>query len=293
MLTPEERLMIGLKFLERFKPDLQSRRTQHARRSGVHADDSKINVPALGSQEADSQDDQPPSIQTVIDQTGPFSPGSLILGSCEDGLPFILDLTNPAPGALLISGDEGSGKTQLLHSILKSAVVLNSPAQVSFSLVVGNPEEYADLSQSPNCQEMLTPGDRAVEDQIRALQAAVEQRRYGNVRGPSLILAIDDLASFMQNCGDEGTSMLHTILKHGPRSRIWTLATLSSTDAEQIDERLVFAFRTRLVGKVLDPMLAAYLANDTASDAENLIRGSQFCVPFGDDWIRFWVCSES
>lgn len=292
MLTPEERLMIGLKFLERFKPNMQNRRGQHAIRPGSHADDSKLNIPEWGGR-GETQDDHPPSIQTVIDQTGPFSPGSLILGSCEDGLPFILDLTNPAAGALLISGDEGSGKTKLLHAILKSAAALNSPAQVSFSLVVGSSEEYADLSQSPNCQETLSPKDRAVDDLIRALEAAVEQRRYGNARGPSLILAIDDLASFLQYTSDEGTSLLHTILKHGPRSRIWTLATLRSSDADQIDERLVFGFRTRLVGKIMDPVLAAYLANNPASGAEDLIGGSQFCVPFGDDWIRFWVCSES
>jgi hypothetical protein len=293
MLTPEERLMIGLKFLERFKPDLQSRRNQPPRRPVEQTDDSKINTSEFNRSEADNQDDEPPSIQSVIDQTGPFSPGSLILGSCEDGLPFILDLTNPAPGALLISGDEGSGKTRLLHSILKSAVALNSPAQVSFSLVVSNPEEYTDLSHSNNYQEMHTPGDRGVDDLVQALEAAVEQRRYGTTRGPSMILAIDNLASFLQYSSDEGTRLLHTILKHGPRSRIWTLATLRSTDAEQIDERLVFAFRTRLVGKIMDPMLAAYLANDPNSGAENLISGSQFCVPFGDDWIRFWVCGES
>jgi len=293
MLTPEERLMIGLKFLERFKPNLQNRRGQHSLRPELQADDSRLTTPEPWTPEGVTQEDQSPSIQSVIDQTGPFSPGSLILGSCEDGLPFILDLTNPAPGALLISGDHGSGKTRLLHSILRSAETLNFPAQVSFSLVVGDPDEYADLSQSPNCQEMLDLKDRSVDDLILALEAAVEQRRYGNVRGPSLILAIDDLASFLHYSGDEGVSMLHTILKHGPRSRIWTIAALRSTDATQIDERLIFAFRTRLVGKVLDSGLATYLANGPGSEAENLVSGSQFCVPFGDDWIRFWICSET
>jgi len=293
MLTPEERLMIGLKFLERFKPNLQNRRGQHALKPGLQADDSKLNTPEPWISERRPQDDHPPSIQRIIDQTGPFSPGSLILGSCEDGLPFILDLTNPAPGALLISGDNGCGKTRLLHSILRSAEALNSPAQVSFSLVVSDPDEYADLSQSPNCQEMLDLKDRSVDDLILALVTAVEQRRYGNARGPSLILAIDDLASFLHYSSDEGAHMLYTILKHGPRSRIWTFATLRSTDANQIDERLIFAFRTRLVGQILESDLATYLANDPESGAGNLDSGSQFCVPFGVDWIRFWICSET
>ena len=293
MLTPEERLMIGLKFLERFKPNLQYRRQQHPLKPDPQADDSKLIAQEALIQEGETQDDRPPSIQRIIDQTGPFSPGSLILGSCEDGLPFILDLANPAPGALLISGDNDSGKTRLLHSILRSAETLNSPAQVSFSLLVGDPDEYTDLSQSPNCQEMLDLKDRSVDDLILALDAAVEQRRYGNARGPSLILAIDDLASFLHYSSDESAHMLHTILKHGPRSRIWTFATLRSADANQIDERLIFAFRTRLVGQILDSGLATYLANDPESGAGNLVSGSQFCVPFGEDWIRFWICSET
>ena len=285
MLTNEERLLIGLKFLERFKLSSPNRKGR--------TDDSKFLLSNSEVSEEYQKSDQPPSIQTIIDQTGPFHPGSLILGACEDGLPFILDLTNPAPGALLITGDEQSGKTKLLHSILQSAVMLNSPSQVSFSLIATNPDEYSDLSNTPNCQEMIPPLDRAVDELLNSLGSAVEQRRYGTVRGPSLILAIDDLASFLQYTGEDGKQLLHTILKHGPRSRIWTFATLKASDASLIDERLVFAFRTRLTGSIQSPELAAYMANDPQSGAESLISGSQFCVPFGDDWIRFWICKES
>ena len=285
MLTNEERLMIGLKFLERFKLNPHNLR--------VHGNDSAVKTSDSDEAENHNPIQQPNSIQTIIDQTGPFQPGSLILGSCEDGLPFILDLTNPAPGALLIAGDELCGKTRLLHAILQSAVLLNQPAQASFSIITNKPDEYMDLSQAPNCRELLNPQDKAVDDLLGALSTAVEQRRYGSVRGPSLILAIDDLASFMQYKAEEGDRHLYPILKHGPRSRIWTLATLKASDANWVDERLIFAFKTRLAGKMQSAELATYLANDPDSGAEALISGSQFCAPFGDDWVRFDICNET
>ncbi len=181
----------------------------------------------------------------------------------------------------------------MLRAILASAAALNGPEQVLISLFTHSPGAFSDLSKVPNCQEILGPGEEAaVPALVHSLADSVEQRRRGSVRGPALILAIDDLASFNSELDDDGISQFHSILVHGPRTRIWTLATLASEDAGSVDERLLSAFRTRLIGKINDPRLAEYLANDAASGAGELSGGYQFCVPFGEEWIRFWVCSE-
>jgi hypothetical protein len=298
MLSPDERLMIGLKALERLKPKLSAQRLRRPKHNPLdlpgRPDGDAVNeMPAEDLETGSISLDALPDLKTMLALAGPLPPYSLILGTCEDGLPFLLDLANPAPGALLVAADAGAGKTRLLRAILASATALNGPEEVLISLFTRNPEAFSEFSKAPNCQEILGPGEEAaVPVLIRSLADSVEQRRRSSLRGPALILAIDDLASFNHELDDEATAQFHSILVHGPRTRVWTLASLASEDAGQVDERLLAAFRTRLIGKISDPNLAQFLANDATSKADELAGGYQFCVPFGEEWIRFWVCNE-
>ena len=103
-------------------------------------------------------------------------------------------------------------------------------------------------------------------------------------------MVIDDLAACLQPLEDEQFRRLYWLVKHGPRSRIWILATIDPSSLAWMDERILDAFRTRLMGAVADPELASTLAGDEAFNAADLEEGSQFCVPFGEEWIRFWIC---
>jgi hypothetical protein len=57
-----------------------------------------------------------------------------------------------------------------------------------------------------------------------------------------------------------------------------------------ISEDMLAAFQTRLIGHISSTELAAYLASDLNSGAETLQSGQEFCVPFGEERIQFWVC---
>ncbi len=71
--------------------------------------------------------DWPPTLAGLLESLPEPPPYAALLGACEDGLPFLFDLTNPAPGAVLVTGDAAGGKTRLLHSILHSACRMNTP----------------------------------------------------------------------------------------------------------------------------------------------------------------------
>ena len=293
MLSPDERWMAGLKALKRLKPAL---RTSRLRQKPFPKGDSNLSQGISRDLKEDEsvgsytrQASSRPSLLALLESTNQMPPYSVILGTCEDGLPFTLDLTNPAPGALLITGDAASGKTSLLRSILASATYLNPPNQVSFSIISFKPEEFAGISGAANCQGLHIPDEDATKNLLVALEKACEQRKRGSIRGPAMILAIDDLASFLQSTDTDLFGRFFSLVKHGPRSQIWIIATLSSEQADCIDERLMAAFRTPLVGSIIAPGLAIYLTGDPNSGAEDLTPGQQFCVPYGDEWIRFWV----
>jgi hypothetical protein len=310
MSTLDERLMIGLKMLDRFRPSLRARRgrieqASPAKKPSSKADellaeiemaDDSINSSARGEgrQEAPIQEtdemDSIVSLEMLLEKAGKLAPYSMILGLCEDGLPCLLELTNPAPGALLLSGDTHSGKTRLLRAILASAIRLNTPDQVAFYLVAHQPKEYRDLAESDHCRQVNAADEKVIPQLIEELAALTEQRRRGKLDGPAIILAIDDLAVCLESLDNKAFTRLYWLIRHGPRSQVWTLATLGSGQSKKIDPRFLTAFRTRLMGHVSDRRLANVLSGDNRLDARELQSGYQFCVPFGDEWLRFWIC---
>jgi len=303
MLTSDDRFEIGLKFLQRLKPEGSIKSGpglglhMEKRSPFPHSDaglksvqvQADLDLPELTPQ--DDEPDQLPNMSEILDQTGPLPPYSVILGICEDGLPFLFDLTNPAPGSLLIVGDEGSGKTRLVRSILASAIKLSKPNQLAFSLITPNASQFQDEMLSIEyCQHFISPDESSAAKLIENLAQLTENRRRSSTPGQMILLVIDDLAACLQSLDDEQFRRLYWLVKHGPRSRIWVLATLDPANLEWMDDRILDAFRTRLMGAVTDSGLALSLAGDHGFRAGELVEGDQFCVPFGEEWIRFWIC---
>jgi FtsK/SpoIIIE family len=307
MLTLEERLMIGLKVLEKLRPRLRALRPQgegplseEISPEGASSENTfPLDVSSLAAgdliegvaAEAPSEHlFEVPTLEWVLEQVGSLSPYSLVLGLCDDGLPFVLDLTNPAPGALLITGEASSGKTRLLKAILASVIRINAPDQVPFSVIATQPDEYLSLADADHCQQLNGINESEINDLIHELAGVVEERRKGGSQGPVYLLAIDDLASLVQSLDELTYARLYWLIRHGPRSRVWTIATLSTERAAELDVRFLEAFRTRLLGFMTDADLAISLSGDSNFNMDDLRYGFEFCVPYGQDWLRFSIC---
>ncbi len=105
-----------------------------------------------------------------------------------------------------------------------------------------------------------------------------------------MILAIDGLDACLAALDEQSFARLYWLVKHGPRSRVWTIASLPSERTKRVDPRLVDAFRTRLVGYIADREMAKYLSGDPDLDTRDLERGAEFFVPYGEGWFKFWAC---
>ena len=232
----------------------------------------------------------PPTLAELLEGLKGSPPHACLLGVCEDGLPFLFDLTNPAPGALLVTGDAAGGKTRLLHSILHSACRMNSPEQLNFNVVARQPDEYLDLNETEHCQAILPVEERAVAHLIAGLVDTVETRKRNHPQDPALILVIDDLAVLISFLDEQTYARLYWLIRHGPRYQVWTIASLPAEQAAQLDPRFLSAFRTRLFGYMHNERLAQWLAGDDGLATRDLEQGRQLYVPYGGEWLRFWIC---
>ncbi len=302
MSTLDKYLISSLKSLDhwlpRLQPQVQPRRERRARISPPPASFSEEHPESdfdsgLANEAQLSQSQSlawPPTLSELLETLSEPPPYATLLGACEDGLPFLFDLTNPAPGAILVTGDAAGGKTRLLHSVLHSACRLNSPEQLTFNVIAGQPDEYQDLNEMDHCQAILPVEDQVVVELIAGLVETVETRKHNHPQDPAMILVIDDLAALLPFLDEQTFDRLYWLIRHGPRYQVWTLATLSAEQAGQLDPRFLSAFRTRLFGYMHNERLAQQLAGDDSLATRDIEKGCQFYVPYGGEWLRFWIC---
>jgi hypothetical protein len=287
MLSPEERFMIGLRVLEQLRPIL--RRERMSKRQAVASPSAnKPPGPDETQPTAPVEATEMPSLQAFL-EANPLGQGSVAMGVCQDGVLLSLELDNPAPGSILISGDQGSGKTRFLRSLLASAVLINEPDQVAFHIVARRSEEYADLDVD-HCQGLFSYDDPGVADLLQDLIHEGEARRLSRTQGNALLLIIDDLGALLPQLNKEAFTHLYWLAHHGPRSRIWVLASLATRDISRVDPRLLSVFRSRLIGHMTD--LSASISFSARPDppASELVPGLQFCTWLGGEWLQLWIC---
>ena len=291
MTTAQESLSIGITSLFRFTRDQlyhlqglrqrsQTNRSRRSSKSGKRISTAQLTGHPLNLE-------APDSFRDALEKVGTFSPYSVILGRCDDDLPLLLELSNPAPGSILITGDAGCGKTNLIQSIIKSAVLLNSAERVQFSVITTNLEQYKVLSKFHNCQSVhAVESDESLE-LIETFAFDADRRRREGVIDPCTMLIIDDLSTLSLRLNFVQTALLFRLIKHGPRSGIWSIALLPSDHAGGVHGKVLAAFRTRLIGKIASTILATSLTGEEFSPVTDLESGIQFCVPVKGEWVLF------
>jgi hypothetical protein len=233
-----------------------------------------------------------PSQQSLIASLGPFSPEMVLLGLCEDNLPFMLDLTSALPGSMLIVGDPGCGKTRLLRAVLTSACLINTSAQVRYYIISPHPEEYDYPAGQPNCAGLFKSRRPEVETLLGKLLDLANQRLLQHENGPAIIVTIDDLADFIHGLNDSALWGFTWLARIGPQLRIWILASQSSSTAGWIGREVLEAFSTRIVGPVKSSRALQILVGNQAVNTLDLSKGMQFYFPFESGWLPVWICES-
>lgn len=245
---------------------------------------------ALAELKTDSQPLPPqpvpvaPDLDRVLAELGSLPREALFLGVASDGLPVLLNLRDPLPGPILITGDAGSGKTTFLTTIAESAKRTHGADEVQIGVITCHTEEWQRLRDSPHLAGLFLPQHNGAQEMILSLASWAHSNR--DMRR-SVLLLIDDLEAAAQ-MDFETVQHLRWLLLRGPARGVWTFVTLEAGRYGGIIPWLL-SFRTRLFGRITDDRVADALGAEKASGVGRLEAGIQFSLRENGDWLQFWL----
>jgi hypothetical protein len=226
-----------------------------------------------------------PPLSDVLTEFGPMPNEALFLGVASDGLPVLLNLHDPVPGPILISGDAGTGKTALLQNIAKAAGKMHQPHDLQFGVLTSHPDEWSGMESVSNNVGVFPLYHKSAEDFIVSLSAWA----HGNKTSQQTVLLLLDDLDAATNLDFNAKQDLRWLFLRGPARRVWPFTTMNPNRMENISPWLD-AFHTRIFGSIQNNLLVRDLDAENA-DLDSLNTGTQFALREGDHWLRFWIPS--
>jgi DNA segregation ATPase FtsK/SpoIIIE, S-DNA-T family len=174
---------------------------------------------------------EPPTAEAIVARWNAGGRSTLaLIGESYDG-PFGIDIRKDGPHGL-IAGTTGSGKSELLQTIVASLAVANRPDEMTFVLVdYKGGSAFADCVRLPHTVGMVTDLDtHLVERALVSLSAELTRREhvlaaagakdiedYQRQRGtgrrgtpmPRLLIVIDEFASMVRELPDFVTGLVN------------------------------------------------------------------------------------
>ncbi len=146
-----------------------------------------------------------------------------LFGLATDGLPVILHFGNPRPGPILVSGQSGSGKTNLLRCMARSAA--RYCREIGIHVITDRPDEWIGLP-------VAVTDDRYLEDMANSV--------LGKELYPRWLLLVEYPGQTVSNW-----DALNHLCRWGPPRGLWPVVATHSPDDLPIN---AWPFRTRVIG---------------------------------------------
>ena len=206
------------------------------------------------------------------------------LGIGEDGTPLLLHLPSPDVAHVLIAGTTGSGKTELLRTILASLARRNHAGRLQMILIDPKGGPLRAFARLPHTAAMAVSGDEAAAALAWAV-GVMERRQRGTA--PRYIIAIDELADLLMTGGRPVADALTRLTQRGREAGIHVIAATQRPAAALVGGMVKANFPVRLVASVTSPEDAKVAAGIGGTGAERLLGRGDFLLVAEGQVIRF------
>lgn len=271
-MTISNTFSMAMQAFQELKPEIESSRQKKILNTPINSFHPEPMLPSTVT------------LEELISQNPSLPNDTLMLGMANDGLPILLNLYEPGPGPVLVVGDAGVGKTNLMQTLARATDLVQDPSDIQFGVVSNYPDEWQMLDASPGSMGVWPASHPSSEDFI---QRVVDWARQPEHSRQVIVLFLDDLASII-NTSYEVQENIKWILLNGSKNHVWIVASVNVVRAIRMRVWLDL-FNTHIFGYIQQPSLARALTSDSQSDFESLVPGLEFDIKQQGGWLRFWL----
>lgn len=192
---------------------------------------------------------------------------SYAFGEAKDNY---LDLADSNSAHTLIAGMTGSGKSEMLRTVVTDLFDNNSPAQLHALMIDLKNRGLRPFANGPHVMAYASEPEQAIAI-LKWLHAEMKRRKAENVCEPRIVLFIDELAELASECGDNVVDgELPSLARMGRELGINIIATAQKPDSALIGPQLKSQFGCKLIGILADSTTAFHITGRRRSGAESL-----------------------
>jgi S-DNA-T family DNA segregation ATPase FtsK/SpoIIIE len=232
-------------------------------------------------------DAEPVNLLTLLRHLPAVPPYTACLGIAEDGRPLLIRLSSPDVAHILVAGTTGSGKTELMRSLIVSLALSHRQSQLQIVLIDPKNRGFAPLARLPH---LLTPPVMSAAEAIPLLDrlvAEMERRDQKSINSPRIVVAVDELTDLIAIGGKAVEAALTRLAQRGREAGIHLVAGAQRPSSSALGSMLKANFPTRLVGRVSSVEDARVATGISGSGAEKLLGRGDFLVVASGEITRF------
>ena len=237
-------------------------------------------------------DAEPVRLLPLLRSLPGIPPLTACLGLADDGRPLLLRLPSPDVAHVLIAGTTGSGKTDLMRTMLASLAMNNRQSKLQIALIDPKMRGFGPLAALPHTLGDVAADPLSARNLLEKLVAEMERRDSEGISSPRIVIAVDELYDLLTTGGKEIEIALVRIAQRGREAGLHLVAGVQKPSAAAIGGMLKANFPVRLIGRVGSTEDARVAAGIASTGAEKLLgRGDFLCIAAGQT-VRFqaaWI----
>jgi DNA segregation ATPase FtsK/SpoIIIE, S-DNA-T family len=237
---------------------------------------------------------QPVHLIALVNDVPMLPPVTAILGLSIEGEPYTLPLMAPQVTHVLIAGATGSGKTELLRSMLLSLALYNRPTHVQLALIDPKRRGLTPLADLPH---LMAPIATTPEHAIILLEQVVKEMERRDAEGtsptPRIIVAVDEVGDLITTGGKAIENALVRLAQRGREAGIHLICSTQRPSAEAVPSALKANLPARLIGRVASGQEALTAGGIPGTNAELLMGSGDFVAIIGAQVTRFQAAYTS